>query len=133
MAKKSKNTMDSDTQMKIVVICALIIAFCIGFFVARLRYKPQLVELTKMVQDKDAALQQIQSENNHVSMKDGKMWVVENGNAKEMTSETSLLNGDSVGLDGKVMRADGSEVTLQNGESIDMSGNISTPTPKPSE
>jgi hypothetical protein len=133
MAKKNKSSVNSDMQMKAVVLCALIIAFCIGFFVARLRYKPQLIQLTKMVQDKDAALQQIQSENNHVSMKNGKMWVVENGNAKEMTSDTSLLNGDSVGVDGKVTRADGSEVTLQNGESIDMSGNISTPTPQPSE
>lgn len=130
MAKKNKDTMDSDMQMKVIVICALIIAFCIGFFVARLRYKPQLVELTKMVQDKDAALQQIQSENNHISMKDGKMWVVENGNAKEMTGNVSLLNGDSVESNGKVMRQNGSEEMLQNGESIDMSGNIITPMPQ---
>lgn len=123
-SKKSVRTTDSDTTMKIFVAVALVIAFVGGYLIARAKYKPQLVELSKMVIDKDAALQQMKSNTNKIMMKDDKMWIVENGEVKEMDSDVMMPSGDKVMMDGKVKKADGNEMMMKNGEAIDMDGRI---------
>lgn len=124
MASKKNVKTDSDMTMKIFVVVALVIAFVGGYLIARAKYKPQLQELSKMVLDKDAALQQMKSNTNKVMMKDDKMWIVENGEVKEMDSDVMMPSGDKVMMDGKVQKADGTDMMMKNGESIDMDGKM---------
>lgn len=124
MASKKTVTQDNDMTMKIVVIVALIISFVGGYFVARAKYKPQLMELTKMVMNKDEAMQKMKADANKVLMKDGKMWVVESGMVKEMDADIVMSNGDKVMSDGKVVKADGTEAKMENGDAMDMSGKM---------
>lgn len=128
MAKKStKSTMgNNDMTMKLFVAVALVIAFVAGYIVSRAKYKPQIEQLSKMVIDKDAALQQIKSNSNKIMMKDDKMWVVENGEMKQMDSDIMMPSGDKVMMDGKVLRADGTDVMMKNGDAIDMGGKMMT-------
>ncbi len=124
MATKKSAQKDNDMTMKIFIAVALVIAFVGGYLIARAKYKPQLQELSKMVLDKDEALQQMKSYNNKIMMKDDKMWVVENGKVKEMDSDVMMPSGDKVMMNGKVMRADGTDVMMKNGEAIDMDGKM---------
>ena len=122
--KKSTNITNDDMKMKVVIIVALIVAFIGGFLIARAKYKPQLVELTNMISDKDAAMQQMRSNENKIQKKEGKMWIIENGMAKEITTEVVLVNGDKVMVDGTVIKSDGTSTKLTDGESLDMNGNL---------
>ncbi len=79
MASKKNSAKNNDMNMKIVLFIAFVLAFIGGYFVARAKYKPQIIELTKMVADKDDSMKQMKANANKVEMKDGKMWVVENG------------------------------------------------------
>lgn len=126
MAKKNIKSVrpDNDMTMKIFVAVALVIAFVAGYIVSRAKYKPQIEQLSKMVIDKDAALQQMKSNTNKIMMKDDKMWVVENGEVKQMDSDIMMPSGDKVMMDGKVMRADGTDVVMKNGDAIDMDGKM---------
>lgn len=124
MATKKTTKADNDMTIKIFVVVALVIAFVGGYLIARAKYKPQLQELSKMVLDKDAALQQMKSYNNKIMMKEDKMWVVENGQVKEMDSDIMMPSGDKVMMGGKVMRADGTDVMMKNGDAIDMDGKM---------
>ena len=124
MATKKATKTDNDMTIKMFIVVALVIAFVGGYLIARAKYKPQLQELSKMVLDKDAALQQMKSYNNKIVMKDDKMWVVENGQVKEMDSDVMMPSGDKVMMNGKVMRADGTDVMMKNGEAIDMDGKM---------
>lgn len=110
---KKTTKADNDMTIKIFVVVALVIAFVGGYLIARAKYKPQLQELSKMVLDKDAALQQMKSYNNKIMMKEDKMWVVENGQVKEMDSDIMMPSGDKVMMGGKVMRADGTDVMMK--------------------
>lgn len=124
-SKKSiKNIDNSDATMKVIIVVALILAFVGGYMVARAKYKPQLLELSKMVSDKDQAMQKMKTEANKVMMKDGAMWVVENGLVKTMDADIMLKNGDKVTTEGKVVKSDGTESTLQNGDAVSMEGSL---------
>ncbi len=126
MAKKNNTQVNSDMNMKIFVFVALLVAFGLGMFVARARYKPQLEILTKMNLDKDAALQQMKSNYNKVMMKDDKMMVVENGVASPMEQEVVLQSGDKVTTEGEIVKADGTKTKLQNGDAVDLTGKVMT-------
>ncbi len=124
MASKKSTRTDNDMTMKIFVVVALVIAFVGGYLIARAKYKPQLQELSKMVLDKDAALQQMKSNSNKIMMKEDKMWVVENGEVKQMDSDIIMPSGDKVMMNGKVMRADGTDTIMKNGDAINMDGKM---------
>lgn len=124
MASKKSTRTDNDMTMKIFVVVALVIAFVGGYLIARAKYKPQLQELSKMVLDKDAALQQMKSNANKIMMKEDKMWVVENGEVKQMDSDVIMPSGDKVMMNGKVMRADGTDTMMKNGDAINMDGKM---------
>lgn len=124
MASKKSSVTQSDMTVKAFVAAALILAFVGGFFIARAKYKPQIEILTRMVNEKDEAMQKIKSNANKVMMKDGMVWLVEDGLVSEMNNEVVLRNGDKVMADGKVVKSDGTESTLQNGDAIDMEGNM---------
>lgn len=124
MASKRSSGSQNDMTVKAIVALALVLAFVGGFFVARAKYKPQLQILTRMVAEKDEAMQKIKSNANKVMMKDGTMWLVEDGLVKEMESDVVLQNGDKVMMDGKVIKADGTETNLQNGDAMDMEGKM---------
>lgn len=127
MASKKSSTAKSDMNMKIFVIVALLVTFVGGYLIARAKYKPQIVELSKMVNDKDSALQAVKSNENKVMMKEDKMWIVENGTLKEMDADLMMANGDKVMTDGTVIKASGSKMMMHNGEAIDTDGNPVTP------
>jgi hypothetical protein len=120
---RSKAT-NSDMSMKVILVVALALAFIGGYLVARARYKPQILELNKMVLEKDTSLSKIKANANKVMMKDDAMWVVEEGIVSQMEEEVTLSNGATVGVDGKVTNADGTEMMLKNGESISMDGEM---------
>jgi len=124
--RNSGSGKNNDMKMKVMLFVALVVAFAVGYFVARAKYKPQLVELSKMILDKDQAMEKIKSNANKVTMKDGKVWIVENGMARMMDSDTMMTNGDKVLQDGTVVKSDGTKTTLKNGEAIDMNGRIIT-------
>ena len=123
MASKKIGT-QSDMTMKVVIIIALLVAFIAGYFAARAKYKPQLVELSKMVSDKDQSMQKMKANANKIVMKDGKMWVIENGMVKEMDSDIMMPNGSKVSIDGKITGEDGKESMMNNGEAMDMTGKM---------
>ncbi len=118
----SKNSGKNDMQMKAFVIVALIAAFIGGYLVARAKYKPQLAELSKMVMDKDGAMKKMKADANRIIMKDGKMWVVEDGIVRQMDSDMMMPNGSKVMQDGKVVESDGDEMMMNNGDAMDMEG-----------
>lgn len=122
--KNSGSRQNNDMTMKVMLVVALIIAFVAGYFVARAKYKPQLVELSKMIIDKDQAMEKVKSNANKVMMKEDKMWIVENGMARMMDSDTMMTNGDKVLQDGTVVKADGTKTILKNGDAVDMTGQM---------
>ncbi len=124
MASKKSVHQQNDMTMKIVILVALVLAFIGGYFAARAKYKPQLVELSKMVSDKDQTMQKMKTEANRVLMKDGKMWIVENGMVNEMDSDIMMPNGTKVMTDGKVVTEDGTESMMKNGDAMDMQGKM---------
>lgn len=124
MPKKKSVSTNNDMSMKVILVVALALAFVGGYLVSRARYKPQILELNKMVIEKDQALNKMKANSNKVMMKDGKMYVVKDGMVSELTDEVTMTNGDKVMSDGKVMKADGSESMMQNGESMDMDGKM---------
>ncbi len=124
MANKKKTATNNDMSMKVVLVVALALAFIGGYLVSRARYKPQILELNKMVLDKDQALNKMKANSNKVMMKDGTMWVVKDGILGPLEEEMEMTNGTKVMPDGKVLKADGSESMMQNGESMDMGGNM---------
>lgn len=125
MASKKRTAAEQkDMTMKVVLGVALLVVFVAGYFIARAKYKPQIVELSKMVADKDESLQKIKSNTNKVMMKDDKMWVVENGELKKMDSDIMMTNGEKVTTEGEVVKTDGSSVMMQNGDAMDMNGKM---------
>lgn len=122
MAGKSSGK--NDMQMKAFIIVALIAAFIGGYLVARAKYKPQIAELSKMVLDKDDAMNKMKADANKIIMKDGKMWVIEDGIVREMDSDMMMPNGSKVMLDGKVVNSDGDEMMMRNGDAMDMEGTM---------
>ena len=124
MASKKSSVHQSDMTMKVVVLIALLAAFAAGYFVSRAKYKPQLVELSKMVSDKDQAMQKMKADSNKIIMKDDKMWVVDQGMVREMDSDIILSNGTKVMSDGKVVMSDGTESMMKNGDAVDMEGTM---------
>jgi len=113
----------SENHARLIIILGLLVAFVVGFMVARARYKPQILELNKMVSEKDQAITRMKADANKVMMRDDTVWVVENGIVSEMVETVELTNGDKVTPEGKVMKAEGGESTMINGDAIDMNGN----------
>lgn len=122
MAKKSSRS--NDTQMKAFIIVALIAAFIGGYLVARAKYKPQIVELSKMVLEKDSEMNKMKTNANRIIMKDGAMYVIEDGIVREMENDMMMPNGTKVMTDGKVVTSDNKEMMMQNGDAMDMEGII---------
>lgn len=57
-----------------------------------------------------------------VKMKNGKVWVIKDGNKTEATREITLNDGTRVMTDGSVVMADGTMKKLENGDMITMDG-----------
>lgn len=124
MASKKKISTSTDNSMKVVLIVALALAFIAGYLVSRARYKPQILELNKMVLDKDTTISNLKANANKFMREDDVMWIVEDGLVRELEEEVTLSNGYVVTPEGKVMKGDGSEMMLQNGESMGMDGEL---------
>lgn len=122
MASKKTSVVDRDITMKVVLAAAILLAFIGGYLVARAKYKPQIIELTKMVTDKDNAIVKIKADANRIVMRDGKMWVIENGMVNMMEDEMTMPNGAKVMTDGKIVASDGKELMMQEGDAMDMDG-----------
>ena len=125
MASKKRTAEEQkDMTMKIVLAVSLLVVFVAGYFIARAKYKPQIIELSKMVADKDQSLQKFKSNANKVMMKEDKMWIVENGELKQMDSDLMMTNGEKVTSEGEVIKTDGSSIMMQNGDAMDMNGKM---------
>lgn len=122
MAKKETN---NDMTKNIIIFVALLVAFVGGYVFARAKYKPQILELNKMVMERDNTMSAMKANANKIMMKDGKMWVIKDGVATQMANDTIMKNGTKVMMNGKMMQ-DGKEVDLRNGDSLDMEGKMMT-------
>lgn len=122
MAAKKSSTKNNDMTMKLVIFGALAFAFAGGYLVARAVYKPQLINLANMVAEKDVKMQKMKADANRIIMKDGKMWMVENGMVSLMDSDIVLPNGTKVTSMGKITMENGEESMMKNGDAIDMEG-----------
>ncbi len=110
------------------VIVALIVGAVLGYFGARAKYKPQIDQLTKMVNEQKAKMEKMAKEAMMMSvgyvMKDGKMMVEEGGKMTAMTQDVTLKNGEKVITDGTVVKTDGSKMQLKEGQSIWQDGTM---------
>lgn len=60
----------------------------------------------------------------HIMMKDGKVWVQQDGKVSELEKDLTLENGTVVKTDGTVTAKDGESMTLKNGDAINMKGKV---------
>lgn len=109
---------------KALVLIGFLVVFAAGYLVARAKYKPQLVELSSMIIEKEQAMKEVEANANKLMMKDETMWVVEEGMAREMDADMMLSSGTKIMQNGRVIRPNGEEVVLKNGEAVDMKGNM---------
>jgi uncharacterized protein DUF6799 len=64
-------------------------------------------------------------EKDGVTMKDGKMWRLQDGKEiGRMDRETTMANGTRVTMNGKMMMKDGKEVQLQEGQIVMLDGKM---------
>lgn len=64
-----------------------------------------------------------------VMMKDGKMYVVKDGESTEMTKAVVMSNGSKVLANGDVIAKNGDTVKLEDGDVVYMNGKIEKKTP----
>lgn len=121
MARKEDS---SGTLMKSLIVVGLLLAFFGGYIFARAKYKPQILELNKMIAERDETMNMMKADDNKIMMKDGTMWVVKDGERMEMDADMMMSNGDKVMMDGKIVKSDGSESMMKDGDSMDMQGNM---------
>lgn len=55
-------------------------------------------------------------------VKDGKVWIMKDGNTKEVTTETTFTDGNRLLADGTWVTADGTRTTSKNGDMFGMDG-----------
>lgn len=123
MASKKKVAVN-DNSMKVILVVALALAFIGGYLVSRARYKPQILELNKMIMEKDGTINTMRANANRVMRRDDEMWIVKDGMVSRMEEEVVMSNGDKAMPDGMIVKSDGSEVRLQNGQSMGMDGQM---------
>lgn len=70
------------------------------------------------------AQQEKTSREDHLMMKDGKMWIVKNGTPTAMNTEITTGNGTKVSRKGRVVKQSGATWMLRNGDIIDMDGKV---------
>lgn len=77
--------------------------------------------------DKDKAEKKAEkaAEMNHIAMKDGKVWVMKDGETMEMTETVTLMDGTQVMKDGSyVEKAGADKKMLKEGEAITWKGKV---------
>lgn len=121
MAKGTKN---AAMNPKMIVAILLLVAFSAGFIVARIKYKPQIVELSNMAQEKAKEATEVKMSANKVMMKNGKLWLVKDGTADILDADVIFSNGNRVKMDGTIVKDDGTETEMEEGQSIDMNGDM---------
>ena len=67
----------------------------------------------------------VAAEKDAVTMKNGKMWRMQDGKeVGPMDSQTTLSNGTKVMMNGKMVTKDGKEMQLQEGQTIMLDGKL---------
>ncbi len=102
--------------MKKSLVLFAFLSVCIGAFATGTRnpLSPKMIEN----QEKTSKLK------DGVMMKDGKMFVVKNGEESEMIKAVIMSNGTKVLVNGEVISKNGETTKLENGDSVTMSGKI---------
>ncbi len=121
----SKDSENEGMSSKVIVLILLVVAFAGGYLIARAKYKPQIVELSNMAQEKAKEAHEVTVSASKVMMKDGQIWLVEKGVANVLDANIMFSNGDKVMMDGMILRADGTETMMEEGQSMDMNGKLS--------
>ncbi|TDU81793.1 hypothetical protein EI77_01103 [Prosthecobacter fusiformis] len=85
-----------------------------------------LVSTSFGADEKDAEkMAEKKAEMNHIAMKDGKVWVMKDGQTTELTETVTLNDGTQVMKDGSYMEKAGAEKkTLKEGEAITWKGKV---------
>jgi hypothetical protein len=64
------------------------------------------------------------AELNHIAMKDGKLWVMKDGQTTELKEEVTLNDGTKVMVNGSFTDKNGKTETLKEGEAINWEGKV---------
>ena len=70
-----------------------------------------------------------QPSQNGYMLKNGKIYMIKNGQASSTVETVSLANGSRLMSDGTVIKSDGSKIKMKEGEFIDFSGTMMNPRP----
>ena len=124
MAKKSKKSGSGSSALVWAVLISLVIGLIAGYMIAKVRYTAKIAIISEMVAARDNMIQSIKGQYNKVSMKDGQMMVVTDGQEAVMSGEMTLKDGTKVMMNGYYQRPNQKQVMLSNGESLDMMGNL---------
>ena len=82
--------------------------------------EPQNPEATAQVQTSDPE---------GLTMKDSKVFLIVNGELKEITEEIWMRNGMQITPSGKLVFANGERAQLRNGETVSLKGAVARPIP----
>ncbi|HYF34954.1 MAG TPA: DUF6799 domain-containing protein [Prosthecobacter sp.] len=64
------------------------------------------------------------AELNHIAMKDGKLWVMKDGETSELKETVTLNDGTKVMADGSYTQKDGKKEMLKDGDAITWEGKV---------
>lgn len=116
----------SSMSTKLVIIIVIGAAFVAGYFVARERYKPQILRLGSMVIERDEKISTLNNLRNRLVLKEGVLVKNKDGEITAIEDKVMLTDGSSVTVAGVVTRPSGEKTQLEEGDSILMDGEIMT-------
>ena len=101
----------------IVALTGILFAFAVNAQDTKMEANPQIAPATAKVKPQPKV-------RDYVTMQDGKMMVMKEGNMMPMEKEMEMANGTKVMTDGNVMKKDGSKVMMKEGDRVYMNGAI---------
>lgn len=116
MAKKS-GINKNNVAMWMAAI-ALGIGFLGGYFMARTKYKAQIVIISNMVAQRDTMINSLKEKANRVMMVNGEMMMERDGEVGRMVKSISTSDETTIDIDGKVTKKDGSQTMMKDGDSM---------------
>jgi hypothetical protein len=76
-----------------------------------------------------AAVQTQNNEHDGLTLKDHKVWLIENGETKTLSEEIWMRNGMQITPSGTIIFANGERAKLREGDFVDMRGAVARPIP----
>ncbi|OIP57922.1 MAG: hypothetical protein COX79_02905 [Candidatus Levybacteria bacterium CG_4_10_14_0_2_um_filter_36_16] len=116
MAKKSETNKNNVTML--ILAISLAVGFLGGYFMARTKYKAQLVIVSEMVSQRDTIINSLKAKSNRVMMVNGEMMMEKDGEVRRMEKSISTADETTVDINGSVTKKDGSQTMMKDGDSM---------------